>query len=212
MSWSFDQATTIHGYPLDEVVSALQKTIRRGLVDEAMWYAVEMNRSGYGAYCWRRLMVICAEDVGIADMNAPVVVASLWTMAKELQSRTGSGTQAEKHSREWDGECLLEAVYYLAKAEKNRTIADADSLIYIRQDRGERLEIPDAALDLHTGRGRKMGRDEGHFQREGRVVIPHKVIDGDRWSAAFQAERPAADDEAPDSEERPGSAGAGGMP
>jgi replication-associated recombination protein RarA len=212
MSWSFERARTVHNYALDEVVSALQKEIRRGKVEEAMWLAVEMNRSGYGAYCWRRLMVCSTEDIGIGDPMAAVQVAALWTMAKELQSRTGSGTQAEKNSREWDGETLLQAVWVLAKAEKSREIADFDSLIYIRQDRGERLEIPDYALDGHVERGRKMRRGEGFFQREGRKIYPHKVIDGDKWGAAFQAERPAADDESPDSEERPGPAGPGGLP
>lgn len=190
MSAAYYRLQTLHGYPLDEVVSSLQKTVRRGRVDEAMWWAVEMNRSGYGAYCWRRLMTISAEDVGIGDPQAAVVVNALWQMAKELQTKAGTGTQAEKNTREWDGELLLEAVWVLAKAEKNRTIADADSLIYIRQDRGERLEPIDAAIDGHTERGRKMGRNEEFFQREGRQVVPHKVIDGDKWSAAFQAERP----------------------
>jgi len=212
MSWTFERAVTVHGYPLDEVVSALQKTIRRAHVDEAMWWACEMNRSGYGAYCWRRLMVICNEDIGIADHHAPVLVASLWTMAKELQSHAGSGSAAEKANREWDSETLLHAVWYLARTEKNRELADAGSLIYIRQDRGERPEIPDFALDGHVARGRAMGRSEGYFQREGRKIEPAKVIEGNKWGAAFQAERPAADDEAPDSEERPGSAGPGGLP
>lgn len=194
MPWSFEQAVTVHGYRLDEVVSSLQKEIRRGNADEAMFYAVEMNRSGYGAYCWRRLFVIAAEDVGIGDPMAAVKVAALWTMAKELQSRTGQGTQAEKQSREWDGECLLEAVWVLAKAEKSREIADADSLIWIRQDRGDLLEIASYSLDNHTDRGRRMGRTEEFFQREGRKIHPHKVIDGDPWGAAFQAERPLGDD------------------
>jgi replication-associated recombination protein RarA len=186
---------TTHGYELDEVVSALQKTIRRGKTEEAMWWAVEMNRSGYGGYCWRRLMVICTEDIGIGDPMAAVQVAALYTMGKELQAHAGPGTQAEKTSREWDGETLLQAVWVLAKAEKSREVADFDSLIYIRQDRGERLEIPDYALDGHTDRGRAMRRGEGFFQREGRKVHPHKVIAGDVWGAAYQAERPHEKDD-----------------
>jgi replication-associated recombination protein RarA len=81
MSWSFERAVTVHGYPLDEIVSALQKEIRRGKTEEAMWYAVELNRSGYGGYCWRRLMVVATEDVGVGDPMAAVQVAALWTMA-----------------------------------------------------------------------------------------------------------------------------------
>ncbi len=55
------------GYLLDEVVSALQKCIRRGREEEAMYWALEMAESGCGKYLWRRLMIIGAEDVGLAD-------------------------------------------------------------------------------------------------------------------------------------------------
>jgi len=33
-----------------------------------------------------------------------------------------------------------------------------------------RLEVPDAALDLHTMRGRKMGRGVDHFFEEGAII------------------------------------------
>jgi hypothetical protein len=36
--------------------------------------------------------------------------------------------------------------------------------------RGERPHIPDVALDMHTERGRKMGRGLAHFLGEGALV------------------------------------------
>jgi hypothetical protein len=53
---------TIRGYRQDEVVGALQKTIRRGLEDDALYWAVELHESGWGEHCWSRLFVIVCED------------------------------------------------------------------------------------------------------------------------------------------------------
>lgn len=182
-------AQTTHGYALDEVVSALQKTIRRGLVDEAMFWAHELNQSGYGAYAWRRLMVIASEDIGIADDHAPVLVNALYQMSAELH-KAGFGTAAEKATRPWNEESILHAAWYLARASKNRELVDAACTMTLRMSRGKLLEIPDAALDSHTARGRAQGRGEGFFQREGRKIAPEAVIDGNKWSVAWQAERP----------------------
>jgi len=99
-SGAFRRLETVHGYPLDEAVSALQKCVRRSMVDEALWWAMEMNKSGFAAYCYRRLMVIANEDIGIADHFAPVLVNACYQMGKELQSRA-PGTAAEKADREW---------------------------------------------------------------------------------------------------------------
>lgn len=195
MSGGFYQAlTTAHEYPLDQVASALQKAVRRSQVDEALWWAAELNVSGYGAYCWRRLMVIANEDIGLADPQAAVLVWALYSMSVELR-KAQPGPAAEKATREWEPEALLHATWYLASAKKNRELPDAYSTIKLRMERGERIEVPDYALDLHCARGRSMGRGEGHFQREGRIVTPEADVDGNRWGAAWQAERPAAKDE-----------------
>lgn len=180
---------TVHGYALDEVVSSLQKAIRRARVDEAMWWAVEMNLSGLGAYCWRRLMVIANEDVGLADSNASILVWSLYSMSAEIR-KSQQGSAADKATREWESEALMHAVWYLARAPKNRELPDAYSTITNRMKAGERIQVPDEGLDGHTSRGRSMGRGEGFFQREGRKVHPLVEVDGDRWAKAFQQERP----------------------
>jgi len=38
---------TKHGFNLDEVVSVLQKSIRRGMEEESLFWAVELAESGY---------------------------------------------------------------------------------------------------------------------------------------------------------------------
>jgi replication-associated recombination protein RarA len=66
---------TRHGIEFDVAASALQKSLRRSLEEESAWWAIEMARSGFGAYVWRRLMVVASEDVGIG--GAPGVVADV---------------------------------------------------------------------------------------------------------------------------------------
>jgi|GEM_PF-4790271 len=50
-------------YNLFEVASCLQKAIRRGDTQLAGYMAIEMFESGFGSYCWKRLLTISAEDV-----------------------------------------------------------------------------------------------------------------------------------------------------
>ena len=49
---------TASGYPLDSVVSALQKDIRRGNYEYAAFWARELTISGNSWKLWRRLQVI----------------------------------------------------------------------------------------------------------------------------------------------------------
>src|SRR4051794_35659972 len=53
---------TSRGYDAREVVSALQKSIRRSDPDAALYWGVELARSGYGAWLWKRLRIIAVED------------------------------------------------------------------------------------------------------------------------------------------------------
>ena len=65
---------TRHGYEPHEVVSALQKAIRRGQVNAALYWAAEMEQSGYTTWLWKRLLMIASEDVGRAD---PTLVSTI---------------------------------------------------------------------------------------------------------------------------------------
>jgi replication-associated recombination protein RarA len=166
------------------VISALQKTIRRGLGDNAAFWAVKLNKSCFGAYAWRRLAVIASEDIGMADPIAAVVIQALFANADHLRGNRSSGDVR------WDGPTLLQAVGYLARAPKNRECVDAYSTIELQLARGDLLDVPDWALDGHASRGRVKGRGEDFFQTEGQAVANQVEIDGDPWAKRWQAERP----------------------
>ena len=61
--WQF--ATTKNGYHADEVISALQKCIRRGLEEKAAMFAYELYLTSpeLEEKMWSRLMTISVEDI-----------------------------------------------------------------------------------------------------------------------------------------------------
>lgn len=164
------------GYALDEVVSALQKEIRRGNEWQACYWARELAASGMWRYCWRRLGVIAAEDVGFASPETVVLVESL---------RSGYAWAAETSKRQpgWEQRMCM-AVVALARAPKSREIDDLCWTV----DRERDVPVPDYAVDMHTRRGRQMGRGIEFFVAEsGRLVneaYPSRYA-GEQWTEDY---------------------------
>jgi hypothetical protein len=130
------------GYPLDEIVSALQKEIRRGHEQEAAWWALELCHSGEIVRCWRRLCVIAAEDIGPGDPEALRQFGVALAMYRE--AHYGSGAHI----------ITVYAVLVLARAKKNREANMLTTVLERMRDAGEKLPVPEYALDNHTERGR----------------------------------------------------------
>jgi replication-associated recombination protein RarA len=152
--WRFGDQLSRGGYRMDEVTSALQKAVRRGAEADALWWATELDLSGYGAHAWSRLVTICSEDVGLAWPEGPAVIHALhetWLAQKKAagkDARPGVGMLQ-----------LVHAVAALSRAPKSRIVDNACNLYYGHRDTLE-FEVPDYALDSHTRRGREMGRTE----------------------------------------------------
>jgi replication-associated recombination protein RarA len=178
---------TRDGYHCDEVVSALQKSIRRGDADSALTWAHQLNVSGYGAWVWRRLFIIVSEDIGLSEPSAPAVIGGLWTASQVLLANQRKPAPGEKVSHPWLQ--LLQATWYLARCPKNRELADLCSVLEFRIQRGELPQIPDVARDGHTAAGRAMGRGSVHFEDEtpdgGRWCLDEIEIDRNRYRKDF---------------------------
>ena len=166
---------TRHGHLLDEAVSGLQKSIRRGMEVEAASFAFDLARSGFHKYVWRRLAVVAAEDVGLANPDAVLQVASLWQLHERCtEKRPQAVTQF-----------LGQAVLVLCRSPKSRTV---DRFTWWVDGYVDAVEVPDVALDMHTKRGRAMGRGIGHFLDESGVLVNELDVGGedyrtveDRW-------------------------------
>ena len=147
------------GYSLPEVVSALQKSIRRGDERGAIYWAVEMYGSGYWRYLWKRMKIIVSEDIGLAEPGLPATFQALWETFLELREAQDSRHEPERLP-------LVHAVMLLARAKKSRQVDHA--LVWaFGSHEAERREIPDCALDKHTAEGKKRGRGWDHFWTEG---------------------------------------------
>ena len=71
--------TTSTGLPADEVISTLQKSIRRGEVRNAVLCALDLSATSpeLDTYLWDRLHVIAVEDVGFGNPSAVAVIVAL---------------------------------------------------------------------------------------------------------------------------------------
>jgi replication-associated recombination protein RarA len=161
------------GHFLDEVVSALQKFIRRQMEYEAVWMAHELIESGYWKYLFRRLMVISAEDVGLADEQAAILTSTVYSsLVAESQLRGKSWFQPDQNRVDM-------VVMYLARAKKSRTVDYLGGIILKKREKGERVEIPDYAKDQHTKSGREKRMGDKEFFEEGSRIKNKGKVDKD---------------------------------
>ena len=166
--WS--KITTRNGYAGDEVISALQKSIRRGLEEQACMFAYEMYISSpqLEEKLWRRLLTISVEDIGMGNPMAAIMVNNLYQMSKQFDYADGDKPMY-----------FIHAIRYLCSSEKDRSSDLLKNICIKSFAMGKFPEIPDYALDKHTQRGQAMGRDSFHFLNEASKVYPKKEVDND---------------------------------
>jgi replication-associated recombination protein RarA len=157
---------TVGGLEPFECLSALQKCIRRGHEREAMEFAVELIHTSK-AYCSmvaNRLELIAHEDIGLADPQAVVFTAT----ACEQARRFYDPDQLAKSRM-----ILGNVIRYLCRANKSRegdhfqAACGLNALL-----NGYVPNVPDVAHDMHTAKGRRMGRGVDHFMEEGTKLSP----------------------------------------
>jgi len=158
------EVRTRHDLAADEVISALQKEIRRGHTDNAALLAYEMltTSEALEAKLWQRLLVISVEDIGYGQVDAPVLIHTLFQMHQHFPRPQGDRYLFALH-----------AVRYLCGCTKDRS---SDELLnwvkHTVETEERRPEVPDYAIDMHTAAGRRQGRGKRHFLEEGAVVWP----------------------------------------
>ena len=171
-----DWDTMKHKYKGDEVLSALQKDIRRGNEMDAMHWALEF---GYGTKAHfgllrNRLKIIAYEDIGIAN---PDVVLQVSKAVDDMDYLY------QNNNEDWEM-VLAHIILLLCRSEKSRI---DDYFKVVMKDRWDKnkWEIPDYALDYHTVRGSKKGRRKHtkkgieHFINEGEKLENVKKVNLD---------------------------------
>ena len=155
---------TKHDLAADEVISALQKEIRRGHTENAALLAYELlaTSAELEEKLWQRLQVISVEDIGYGQSEAPVLIHALYQMHHNFPRPQGDRYLFALH-----------AVRYLCGCTKDRSSDELFNWVkHAIEVDGQRPVIPDYAIDMHTDAGRRLGRGQRHFLEEGAVVEP----------------------------------------
>ena len=165
-------AITQKGYNFYDLLSVLQKCIRRGLEHDALFFALELesyNDKGSKTALWNRLKVIASEDIGLANPLMPILTKTLYKHYLDVK-KNGSRLVF-----------LSNAVISLCRSPKSRISDDLLNVLFLEKEKGItddllnvvllekekglKLEIPDYAYDMHTIKGKAKGR--GKNTKEG---------------------------------------------
>ena len=106
-------------------------------------------------------MAISVEDIGFGCVEAPNLIYTLNCIRKEYLYNDGDRPMFFVH-----------AIRFLCRQKKERSSDNVKNMLIKDFKHGRGVEVPDYAYDLHTKKGREMGRDELHFLTEASRVIP----------------------------------------
>lgn len=155
---------TNSGYDFFEVSSAMQKAIRRADVAVAGFFALELWESGFRDYVWKRLFTISAEDCyGIITKE----IEALW-QGHELVNKKATTPKGRIF--------VSKAVIILCECRKCRDADHLQNIIYdrkyidvekwIEDVRRNPVQIPPYTFDVHTRKGKKLGRTKEDFFKD----------------------------------------------
>ncbi|MDH3284585.1 MAG: replication-associated recombination protein A [Acidobacteriota bacterium] len=133
-----------------DLASAFIKAMRGSDPDAAVYYLMRMIEVGVDPrFAARRMTVLAAEDVGLADPRALLVAVGAWDAFERLGLPEGSLP-------------LAEAAIYLATAPKSASvIAARDAALAAVRERGT-LPIPDELRDGSAPLSRELGLGSGY--------------------------------------------------
>lgn len=163
------QRLTKKGYDFYEVASAFQKSIRRGLLEDAMYWGIELYESSYAEYAWKRMVIMASEDVGLGEPSCIVQIIALKQSYDFLELRHDQGAKKLP---------FTQAVVVLVKSRKSRFIDHAIT-VYWQQNKEEVKPIPDWAFDMHTRKGKAMGRGLSYFYKESCLIANANKVEGE---------------------------------
>lgn len=148
------QILTRKNYDFFECSSAFQKSVRRGVERDAIFFGTELAGSGYAQYLWKRMLIISSEDIGLANPNLVTQIQSLYQNWQVIAAKNHEEAIIP----------IINAILLLSRSPKSRLVDNA-KMFALKSD--YRPDVPDYALDTHTRRGKKMGRSLQFFLDEG---------------------------------------------
>lgn len=171
---------TQRGYDFFEVASALQKAVRRSSVEYAGYFALELFPR-YHKYVWKRLLTISAEDCyGPMITQEIKALHDSFEFVNKGKSKDKIGGRIFiskavillcewKHNR--DSDLLSNYVY-----DKKHSIDDKEIEKYFEEVREQNLEVPEYVYDVHTLKGKRMGKTKEMFFKEEQLALDNKQV------------------------------------
>lgn len=185
------QLRTKNGYDFFECSSAMQKAIRRNDVKTAGFFALELFHSNYQKYVWKRLLTISAEDC-------------YGLITAEIEALYNAFKLVNEGAKEPKGRIFIsKAVILLCKSTKSRDADHLQNLIYDKKHgeieikkwleqvdealieklmnelKDSGMPIPTYAYDVHTRKGKAMGKTKQQFFVEEKDALMPKQISMD---------------------------------
>src|SRR5258708_6977506 len=149
----------IDGIPMDQVVSGLQKMIRRGLEKEAIIFGRAIFLQGFEKYLAKRLVVIAYEDIGIGNPELTQLIyttVQAWLWINETAKQKAFGP-------------LGMAIMLMCRSEKCRDASNSGWWARLELEKGEKSDYSlrkildhygDIIIDGHTSAGRKKIKED----------------------------------------------------
>jgi len=158
--------------------SAFIKSIRRCLADDAVYWGLVCYRLGRPDNMWRRMFIHLSEDVGLAEPHIAQDIEALYRTWITLRDPEGKAAYESENNQFLP---FIHAVMLLAYARKSRAVDNA-YIVHCKAPFVER-EVPDYATDLHSPKGRRMGRDIEHWITEASRINNEPIRDPWRESS-----------------------------
>ena len=160
------------GHNKYDVLSVLQKSIRRGDREKAMWAAWSLTRSGMAGLYWHRIKVIMLEDCLLPPEEAHVIqtVQTLNELATgKWDSDEGMGVAAAMRCASILAMCtgsyetLLMKSYWSNVAEEGDDIKEIQKQFPIPPEHENLGKVGRICHDMHTYKGKKRGENYASF-------------------------------------------------
>lgn len=135
------ELTTISGYPLPLVRSAVQKACRFQREQEAGYWVAELHDSGFTNYAIATLALIAVEDCAGDSQNLSTVM-SILSFYRDLYK--------EKKAKADYGPALGLVTLLLCRTKQSRYGDNFWCFIKERRKSGWHLEVPEYAIDEHV--------------------------------------------------------------
>lgn len=172
--------TTVNGYDFYEVSSTLQKAIRRGDAKLAGFFGLELWHSNYGAYVWKRLYTISAEDCwGLITAEIEALHKGYMLVNDRAKSPKGRIFISKAIlllcdvAKSRDADHLQNLVY-----DKRMSLTEEEIDAYFDEVRNEpeAPKIPDYAFDCHTMKGKRKGKTKKEFFVEEHAALKPRQL------------------------------------